>query len=494
MAKELKNLTKRSVDYSKWYNELVVKADLAEQADVRGCMVIKPYGYAIWEKIQQALDARFKETGVQNVYFPLLIPKSFLSKEAEHVEGFAKECAVVTHYRLKANPEGDGVVVDPAAKLEEELIIRPTSETTIWNTYRKWIHSWRDLPVLCNQWCNVMRWEMRTRLFLRTSEFLWQEGHTAHATREEAEERARQMLDVYADFARDVLAIPVVRGVKSETERFAGALDTYTIEAMMQDGKALQSGTSHFLGQNFGRAFNVQFVDKNNQPDYAWATSWGVSTRLMGALIMTHSDDNGLVLPPHLAPIQVVIVPIYKGDDELAAFNEKLGALADRLRKMGIRVKYDNADNKRPGFKFADYELKGVPVRLVMGGRDLSEGTIELMRRDTLEKQTLPFDGIEEYVANLLEEIQQNIYTKAKNFLDEHIYECNDYNEFKERVKDGGFFLCPWDGTAETEAQIKAETQATIRCVPYGYSQENLGNDMVSGKPAKYRVIVARSY
>ena len=494
MAKELKNLTKRSVDYSKWYNELVVKADLAEQADVRGCMVIKPYGYALWEKIQQALDARFKETGVQNVYFPLLIPKSFLSKEAEHVEGFAKECAVVTHYRLKANPEGDGVVVDPAAKLEEELIIRPTSETTIWNTYRKWIHSWRDLPVLCNQWCNVMRWEMRTRLFLRTSEFLWQEGHTAHATREEAEERARQMLDVYADFARDVLAIPVVRGVKSETERFAGALDTYTIEAMMQDGKALQSGTSHFLGQNFGRAFNVQFVDKNNQPDYAWATSWGVSTRLMGALIMTHSDDNGLVLPPHLAPIQVVIVPIYKGDDELAAFDEKLGALADRLRKMGIRVKYDNADNKRPGFKFADYELKGVPVRLVMGGRDLSEGTIELMRRDTLEKQTLPFDGIEEYVANLLEEIQQNIYTKAKNFLDEHIYECNDYNEFKERVKDGGFFLCPWDGTAETEAQIKAETQATIRCVPYGYSQENLGNDMVSGKPAKYRVIVARSY
>ena len=494
MAKELKNLTKRSVDYSKWYNELVVKADLAEQADVRGCMVIKPYGYAIWEKIQQALDARFKETGVQNVYFPLLIPKSFLSKEAEHVEGFAKECAVVTHYRLKANPEGDGVVVDPAAKLEEELIIRPTSETTIWNTYRKWIHSWRDLPVLCNQWCNVMRWEMRTRLFLRTSEFLWQEGHTAHATREEAEERARQMLDVYADFARDVLAIPVVRGVKSETERFAGALDTYTIEAMMQDGKALQSGKSHFLGQNFGRAFNVQFVDKNNQPDYAWATSWGVSTRLMGALIMTHSDDNGLVLPPHLAPIQVVIVPIYKGDDELAAFDEKLGALADRLRKMGIRVKYDNADNKRPGFKFADYELKGVPVRLVMGGRDLSEGTIELMRRDTLEKQTLPFDGIEEYVANLLEEIQQNIYTKAKNFLDEHIYECNDYNEFKERVKDGGFFLCPWDGTAETEAQIKAETQATIRCVPYGYSQENHGNDMVSGKPAKYRVIVARSY
>ena len=494
MAIELKNLTKRSEDYSRWYNELVVKADLAEQADVRGCMVIKPYGYAIWEKIQQSLDERFKETGVQNVYFPMLIPKSFLSKEAEHVEGFAKECAVVTHYRLKANPEGDGVVVDPAAKLEEELIIRPTSETTIWNTYRKWIHSWRDPPLCCNQWCNVMRWEMRTRLFLRTSEFLWQEGHTAHATREEAEARARQMLDVYADFAREVMAIPVVRGVKSATERFAGALDTYTIEAMMQDGKALQSGTSHFLGQNFGRAFNVQFVDKENKLDYAWATSWGVSTRLMGALIMTHSDDNGLVLPPHLAPIQVVIVPIYKGDSELSAFNEKLGELAKRLKAMGIRVKYDNADNKRPGFKFADYELKGVPVRLVMGKRDLENGTIELMRRDTLEKQVLPFEGIEDFVKNLLEEIQTNIYNKAKKRLDDNIFPCDNYEEFKERVKDGGFFLCPWDGTEETEAQIKAETQATIRCVPYGYSQENLGVDMVSGKPATCRVIVARSY
>ena len=494
MAKELKDLTKRSTDYSKWYNELVVKADLAEQADVRGCMVIKPYGYAIWERIQQTLDARFKATGVQNVYFPMLIPKSFLSKEAEHVEGFAKECAVVTHYRLKADHENGGVVVDPAAKLEEELIIRPTSETTIWNTYRKWIHSWRDLPLCCNQWCNVMRWEMRTRLFLRTSEFLWQEGHTAHATREEAEARARQMLDVYADFAREVMAIPVVRGVKSATERFAGALDTYTIEAMMQDGKALQSGTSHFLGQNFGRAFNVQFVDKNNQLDYAWATSWGVSTRLMGALIMTHSDDNGLVLPPHLAPIQVVIVPIYKGEEELAQLNEKLGGIADKLNAMGIRVKYDNADNKRPGFKFADYELKGVPVRLVMGPKDLANGTIELMRRDTLEKQTLPVDGIEAYVQNLLEEIQQNIYVKAKTYLDDHIYPCNDYEEFKKRIADGGFFLCPWDGTEETEAQIKAETQATIRCVPYGYDQGNLGNDMVSGKPAVCRVLVARSY
>ena len=494
MAKELKDLTKRSDDYSKWYNELVVKADLAEQADVRGCMVIKPYGYAIWEKIQQMLDARFKATGVQNVYFPMLIPKSFLSKEAEHVEGFAKECAVVTHYRLKADPEGNGVVVDPAAKLEEELIIRPTSETTIWNTYRKWIHSWRDLPLCCNQWCNVMRWEMRTRLFLRTSEFLWQEGHTAHATREEAEARAKQMLDVYDDFARDVLALPVVRGVKSAMERFAGAVDTYTIEAMMQDGKALQSGTSHFLGQNFGKAFNVQFVDKNNQLDYAWATSWGVSTRLMGALVMAHSDDNGLVLPPHLAPIQAVIVPIYKGDTELTELNARLSGLAERLQNMGVRVKYDNADNKRPGFKFADYELKGVPVRLVMGGRDLQNGTIELMRRDTLEKSTCPFDGIENYVKDLLEEIQKNIYQKAKNFLDSHIYPCDNYEEFKERVKDGGFFLCPWDGTEETEAQIKADTQATIRCIPYGYDQTNPGVDMVSGKPATARVIIARSY
>lgn len=493
MAKELKDLTKRSENYSLWYNELVVKADLAEQSDVRGCMVIKPYGYAIWEKMQRVLDDKFKETGVQNAYFPLLIPKSFLSKEAEHVEGFAKECAVVTHYRLKTNEDKTGVVVDPAAKLEEELIIRPTSETIIWNTYKNWIQSYRDLPILCNQWCNVMRWEMRTRLFLRTAEFLWQEGHTAHATREEAEERAKLMLKVYADFAEQYMAVPVVQGVKSETERFAGALDTYTIEAMMQDGKALQSGTSHFLGQNFGKAFNVQFINKDNKLEYAWATSWGVSTRLMGALIMTHSDDNGLVLPPKLAPIQVVIVPIYKNAEQLKAIDEKVEGIVARLRALGISVKYDNADNKRPGFKFADYELKGVPVRLVMGGRDLENNTVEVMRRDTLEKETRTCDGIEDYVKTLLDEIQDNIYAKAKSYRDAHIYECDNYEDFKERVKEGGFFLCHWDGTAETEAKIKEDTQATIRCVPFEFEQTP-GVDMVSGKPAKYRVLIARSY
>lgn len=493
MAKELKDLTKRSVDYSRWYNELVVKADLAEQSPVRGCMVIKPYGYAIWESIQQNLDARFKATGVQNAYFPLLIPKSYLSKEAEHVEGFAKECAVVTHYRLKTNEEGNGVVVDPAAKLEEELIIRPTSETTIWNTFRGWIQSWRDLPLLCNQWCNVMRWEMRTRLFLRTSEFLWQEGHTAHATREEAEARAKQMLDVYADFAKDVLAIPMVKGVKSANERFAGALETYTIEGMMQDGKALQSGTSHFLGQNFGKAFDVKFVNKDNQEEYAWATSWGVSTRLMGALIMSHSDDNGLVLPPHVAPIQVVIVPIFKNGEQ-EKFDAVLGELTKKLQAKGIRVKYDNAENKRPGFKFADYELKGVPVRLVMGGRDLENGTIEVMRRDTLEKETLSFEGIEEKVVALLEEIQENIYQKALKLREEKTYTCTTYDHFKERIKDGGFFIYDWDGTSETEEQLKADTQATIRCIPDALSQDNLGTDMISGKPAVARVYIARSY
>ena len=492
MAKELDFLTKRSEDYSKWYNELVVKADLAEQSDVRGCMVIKPYGYAIWEKMQRILDEMFKETGVQNAYFPLLIPKSFLSREAEHVEGFAKECAVVTHYRLKTNETHDGVVVDPAARLEEELIIRPTSETIIWNTFKNWIHSYRDLPVLCNQWCNVMRWEMRTRLFLRTAEFLWQEGHTAHATKEEAEERARQMLGIYAEFAEKYMAVPVVQGVKSETERFAGALDTYTIEAMMQDGKALQSGTSHFLGQNFGKAFDVQFLNKENKPEYAWATSWGVSTRLMGALIMTHSDDNGLVLPPALAPIQVVIIPIGK-PAQMEQLDTKAQEIVNDLKALGISVKYDNADNKRPGFKFADYELKGVPVRLVLGARDLEQGVVEIMRRDTLEKENVSIEGIANYIKNLLDDIQNNIFKKAKDFRDSHIYECNDYEDFKTRVKNGGFFLCHWDGTAETEARIKEETQATIRCVPYGFEQTP-GVDMVSGKPAVARVLMARSY
>ena len=493
MAKELKHMTKRAENYSQWYNDLVIKADLAEQSAVRGCMVIKPYGYAIWEKMQAQLDKMFKETGVQNAYFPLLIPKSFLSREAEHVKGFAKECAVVTHYRLKATDDGNAVEVDPNAKLEEELIIRPTSETIIWNTYKNWIHSWRDLPLMCNQWCNVMRWEMRTRPFLRTSEFLWQEGHTAHATREEAEKEAQTMLHVYADFAEKWLAVPVVQGVKSETERFAGALDTYTIEAMMQDGKALQSGTSHFLGQNFAKSFDVTYLNKDNKPEYVWATSWGVSTRLIGALIMTHSDDNGLVLPPKIAPIQVVIVPIFKGEEQLKELTAKLQPVIDQLRELGITVKYDDADNKRPGFKFADYELKGVPVRLAMGGRDLENNTIELMRRDTLEKESVSFDGIVEHVKALLDDIQDNIFHKAKAFRDSHIYECENYEEFKEKVKDGGFFLCHWDGTEETEAKIKEDTQATIRGVPYMFEQTP-GVDMVSGKPAKYRVIIARSY
>ena len=485
MAKELKHMTKRAENYSQWYNDLVVKAELAEQSAVRGCMVIKPYGYAIWEKMQAQLDKMFKETGVQNAYF--------LSREAEHVKGFAKECAVVTHYRLKASEDGNAVEVDPNAKLEEELIIRPTSETIIWNTYKNWIHSWRDLPLMCNQWCNVMRWEMRTRPFLRTSEFLWQEGHTAHATREEAEKEAQTMLHVYADFAEKWLAVPVVQGVKSETERFAGALDTYTIEAMMQDGKALQSGTSHFLGQNFAKSFDVTFLNKDNKPEYVWATSWGVSTRLIGALIMTHSDDNGLVLPPKIAPIQVAIIPIFKGEEQLKEITAKLQPVIDQLRTLGITVKYDDADNKRPGFKFADYELKGVPVRLAMGGRDLENNTIEVMRRDTLEKDSVSFDGIVDYVKNLLDDIQNNIFQKAKDFRDAHIYECENYEEFKEKVKDGGFFLCHWDGTEETEAKIKEDTQATIRCVPFMFEQTP-GTDMVSGKPAKYRVIIARSY
>jgi len=454
MAKELKELTPRSENYSQWYQDLVIKADLAENSAVRGCMVIKPYGYAIWEKMQRILDDKFKETGHVNAYFPLLIPKSFLSKEAEHVEGFAKECAVVTHYRLKTNHDGTGVVVDPEAKLEEELIIRPTSETIIWNTYRNWIQSYRDLPILCNQWANVMRWEMRTRLFLRTAEFLWQEGHTAHATREEAEIEAKKMQGVYADFAENYMAMPVIRGVKSESERFAGALDTYTIEAMMQDGKALQAGTSHFLGQNFGKAFDVTFVDKEGKTDYAWATSWGVSTRLIGALIMSHSDDNGLVLPPHLAPIQVVIIPIYRSEEQLNQIRQKVDGIVANLKKLGISVKFDDADNRKPGWKFANYELKGVPVRLAMGGRDLENNTIEVMRRDTLEKETISCDGIETYVQNLLEEIQKNIFQKALKRREERTITVDSYDEFKEKIEQGYFIMAHWDGTPETEELI----------------------------------------
>ena len=486
-------LTPRATDYSKWYNELVVKADLAEQSAVRGCMVIKPYGYAIWETIQAELDRRFKENGVKNAYFPLLIPKSFLSREAEHVEGFAKECAVVTHHRLMNDPEGKGVVVDPKARLEEELIIRPTSETIIWSTYKNWISSYRDLPILCNQWCNVMRWEMRTRLFLRTAEFLWQEGHTAHATKEEAENYAATMLDVYADFAEKVMAIPVVKGVKSPNERFAGALNTYSIEAMMQDGKALQAGTSHFLGQNFAKSFDVQFLTNENKYEYVWATSWGVSTRLMGALIMTHSDDNGLVLPPNLAPIQVVIVPIFKKQDQLDALMEKLNPVADELKKLGIRVQVDASDKATPGFKFAEYELKGVPLRLAMGGRDLENGTIELARRDTMTKETVSFDGIVETIQSLLKEIQDNIYQKALNFRLENTREVNTWEDFKEEIKKGGFLLCHWDGTPETEEKIKAETKATIRCIPLE-GDKTPGTCIYTGKPSSQRVIFAIAY
>lgn len=493
MAIELKGLTKRKDNYSQWYNELVVKADLAEQSAVRGCMVIKPYGYAIWEKMQQQLDKMFKATGVQNAYFPLLIPKSFLCREAEHVEGFAKECAVVTHYRLKNDPNGKGVIVDPEAKLDEELIIRPTSETIIWGTYKNWIHSYRDLPLLCNQWANVMRWEMRTRMFLRTSEFLWQEGHCAHATAEESEARTVQMINLYADFAEKYMAVPVIKGVKSANERFAGALNTYTIEAMMQDGKALQSGTSHNLGQNFAKAFDVTFINKENKPEYVWANSWGVSTRLMGALIMSHSDDNGLVLPPHLAPIQVVIVPIYKNAEQLAAISEKVRPLVDKLTDMGISVKYDDAENKRPGFKFADYELKGIPVRLAIGARDLENGTVELMRRDTLEKQVEPLEGIENYIANLLEEIQNNIFQIALRRREAMTRTVETYDEFKEEIEKGGFILAHWDGTTETEERIKEETKATIRCIPLE-GDKTPGKCMVTGRPSAQRVIFARNY
>ncbi len=494
MAKELKELTSRSENYSQWYNDLVVKAGLAESSAVRGCMVIKPYGYAIWEKMQRALDGMFKETGHENAYFPLFIPKSFFSREADHVEGFAKECAVVTHYRLKNNPDGDGVVVDPDARLEEELIVRPTSETIIWNTYKGWIQSYRDLPILVNQWANVVRWEMRTRLFLRTAEFLWQEGHTAHETREEAIAEADKMINVYERFAREWMALPVIMGRKTANERFAGAEETFTIEALMQDGKALQSGTSHFLGQNFARAFDVQFAGRDGKLDYVWATSWGASTRLMGALIMAHSDDNGLVLPPRLAPTQAVLIPIYKGQDELARVVAELEKIAANLRAKGISVKIDDRDNVRSGFKFAEYELKGFPVRIVMGPRDMATGTVEVMRRDTLQKESLPVEGIADRVAAMLDDMQRSIYEKALAFRDSMITKVDTFEEF-ERVLDekGGFVLAPWDGTTETELEIKERTKATIRCIPFDTVDEE-GVDMLTGKPSHRRVLFARSY
>lgn len=490
-----KQITPRSENYSQWYNDLVVKADLAEQSAVRGCMVIKPYGYAIWEKMQAALDAAFKKTGVKNAYFPLFIPKSFFSREAEHVAGFAKECAVVTHHRLMNDPNGTGVVVDPDAKLEEELIVRPTSETIIWSTYKNWIKSWRDLPILCNQWCNVVRWEMRTRPFLRTTEFLWQEGHTAHSSAEEAQAKTEEMVGVYADFARNVMAMPVIVGHKSPNERFAGALDTLTIEAMMQDGKALQAGTSHFLGQNFAKSFDVQYADKDGSLQYVWATSWGVSTRLMGALIMAHGDDNGLVLPPSLAPIQVVMVPIYKTDEERSRVLEQFENIKKELEAKGHSVEIDDRDTLRPGFKFAEWELKGVPVRIAMGARDLENGSIEVARRDTLEKETLPIEGIAEHIDGLLDDIQKGIYEKALSFRDANIRKCDSWEEFKQEITKGGFLLCHWDGTPETEQKIKDETKATIRCIPVDSCVcEEEGVDIYSGKPSHRRVVFAIAY
>ena len=493
MAVELKDLTKVEENYSKWYNDLVVKAGLAENSAVRGCMVIKPYGYAIWEKMQHVLDNMFKETGHQNAYFPLFIPKSFFSREAHHVEGFAKECAVVTHYRLMNDPNGNGVVVDPDAKLEEELIVRPTSETIIWNTYKNWITSYRDLPILCNQWANVVRWEMRTRLFLRTAEFLWQEGHTAHATREEAEAEAMKMINVYKTFAEEWMALPVIVGHKSPNERFAGAEDTLTIEALMQDGKALQSGTSHFLGQNFAKAFDVTYTTREGKQEYVWATSWGVSTRLMGALIMAHSDNNGLVLPPKLAPIQVAMVPIYKGAEQLATMTEKMEAIAADLRARGISVKVDTRDNVRSGFKFAEYELKGVPVRLALGPRDLENGTIELARRDTLTKETVPQQGLADRIVDLLNQIQKNIYRKAHDFRSSMITRVDTWDEFIDTLNNkGGFISAHWDGTVETEVAIKDATKATIRCIPLDAEEEE-GRCIYTGKPSHRRVLFARS-
>ena len=489
-----KDLTKRSENYSQWYNDLVLKADLAENSAVRGCMVIKPYGYSIWEMMQAALDKRFKETGHSNAYFPLFIPKSFFTKEASHVQGFAKECAVVTHYRLKNAEDGSGIIVDEDAKLEEELIVRPTSETIIWHTYRGWIQSYRDLPILVNQWANVVRWEMRTRLFLRTAEFLWQEGHTAHATADEAIAETEQMLNVYAEFAEKYMAIPVIKGIKTANERFAGAIETYCIEAMMQDGKALQAGTSHFLGQNFAKAFDVKFTGKDGAQEYVWATSWGVSTRLMGALIMTHSDDQGLVLPPKLAPIQVVIVPIYKGEEQLNQINDIAFTLKTALQNKGISVKYDNRDTQRPGFKFAEYELKGVPVRIAIGGRDLENGTLEIARRDTKEKETVSKEGIAERVEKLLIEIQENLYQKALALQNNMTHSANSYDEFKSILETkGGFVYAHWDGTTETELKIKEETKATIRCIPLNNKKEE-GKCIYSGKISTQRVLFAKSY
>ena len=476
-------ITKRAEDYSKWYTDLVTNADLAENSAVRGCMVIKPYGYSIWEKMHDELDKMFKATGHKNAYFPIFIPKSFFAREAEHVKGFAKECAVVTHYRLKNSADGKDIIVDEDAKLEEELIVRPTSETIIWNTYKNWIHSYRDLPILINQWANVVRWEMRTRLFLRTAEFLWQEGHTAHATKEEALEEARKMLDVYADFAENVMAIPVLKGVKTPTERFAGA----------QDGKALQAGKSHFLGQNFAKAFDVKFLNREGKQETVWATSWGVSTRLMGALIMTHSDDNGLVLPPKLAPLHVVIVPIFKKVEEINAIYDKVQPIIKSLESKGFTVKFDDADNQKPGWKFAQYELQGVPVRLAIGARDLSNNTIEVCRRDTLEKQTVSIDGVDDYIVNLMDEIQKNIFQKALKYREEHSYKVDTYDDFKAALDKGGFVYAPWDGTAETEARIKEETKATIRCIPLNNPLED-GVDMLTGKPSTQRVVFARAY
>lgn len=488
-----KGLPKRSENYSEWYNEIVKRADLAENSAVRGCMVIKPYGFAIWEKMQRALDDMFKATGHQNAYFPLFVPKSFLEKEEEHAEGFAKECAVVTHYRLKKNPDGKGLVVDPNAKLEEELIIRPTSEAVIWNAYKGWIQSWRDLPLLINQWCNVVRWEMRTRIFLRTAEFLWQEGHTAHATEQEAVEETEKMLGVYADFVENWMGVPVIQGVKTPSERFAGAVETYCIEGLMQDGKALQCGTSHFLGQNFAKSFDVQFVNKENKLEYAWATSWGVSTRLMGALIMAHSDDNGLVLPPKLAPIQVVIVPIHKTPEDLAKISEKVNPIFEELKATGISVKYDDSDNQRSGWKFAEYELRGVPVRLGLGMRDLENGTVEVARRDNLTKESRPLEGIVDHIKSLLDEIQQNIYDRAMSFREENTFLVDTWDEFKEQIEKGGFIMAHWDGTAETEEKIKEETKATIRCIPLN-SIEQAGKCVYSGKESAKRVVFARAY